>query len=429
MYLTTVFALLGTFGAASGETHSLSYIYTAFSKPAKPLSIPEFTGIGFLDKKMIDYYDSVQRKKVPKQKWMEERMEPSYWEKGTESRLKKEQWFGVNLGILMKRMRHNNTGLSVLQWQHGCEVEVLPDNSTKFSKGIDSYSYNGDDFISFDGENKRWLTGIPEAQQTTAKWNEVQPLNDYTKNYLETECVKWLEVFLKYGKKALQQASPPEVYVFTTESKVQTQRVLNCMATGFYPEDVIVQIKRNDYVLTPSEGLKSTGVRPNEDETFQIRLSVEILKTDSSVFECEVIHQASNVHIVKKWDGGVTENTGIAVALALALVAVAAGVGVCVVVMRRLRKNPEPEKTIPPACTRVEVHNGENECVPLTADVSDGEKMKGSQESFSKDSGRSSGTDTTHSSTSGLLSPGDGHSVDAAGSNSSSSENWNQGTS
>ena len=67
--------------------------------------------MGLLDDRMIDYYDSTVRKKEPKQPWMEERLDKDYWEKGTQSRQSKEQWFKVNLGILKERNRHaNDTG-------------------------------------------------------------------------------------------------------------------------------------------------------------------------------------------------------------------------------------------------------------------------------------------------------------------------------
>uniref|UniRef100_A0AAZ3QJP7 MHC class I alpha 1 antigen n=1 Tax=Oncorhynchus tshawytscha TaxID=74940 RepID=A0AAZ3QJP7_ONCTS len=49
------------------------------------------------DKTIYDYYDSVSKKKIPKQDWMREKL-PS-----------KEQ-FKVNVDILVESMRHNNTG-------------------------------------------------------------------------------------------------------------------------------------------------------------------------------------------------------------------------------------------------------------------------------------------------------------------------------
>jgi len=63
-----------------------------------------------LDGIPIDYYDSDNKFKVPKEKWMEDKMEEDYWKKGTESRKTKEQWFQVNLHILSQRLKMNNTG-------------------------------------------------------------------------------------------------------------------------------------------------------------------------------------------------------------------------------------------------------------------------------------------------------------------------------
>uniref|UniRef100_A0A8C2Q9A2 MHC class I-like antigen recognition-like domain-containing protein n=1 Tax=Cyprinus carpio TaxID=7962 RepID=A0A8C2Q9A2_CYPCA len=79
--------------------------------------------MGLLDDREIDYYNSKEQKKIPRQHWMKEKMQEDYWEKGTQSRKSKEQWFNVNVDILMKRMRHNESDVHVLQWRHGCEIE------------------------------------------------------------------------------------------------------------------------------------------------------------------------------------------------------------------------------------------------------------------------------------------------------------------
>ena len=59
---------------------------------------------------MIDYFDSKNKEKVPKQTWMKEKLEAKYWEKGTQSRQSKQQWFEVNINILKDRMRQNDSG-------------------------------------------------------------------------------------------------------------------------------------------------------------------------------------------------------------------------------------------------------------------------------------------------------------------------------
>lgn len=65
--------------------------------------------MGVLDDNVIDYFDSDKQEKVPRQNWMEI-LDKSYWEKGTLSRKSKQQWFKVNLNILKKRYRQNDSG-------------------------------------------------------------------------------------------------------------------------------------------------------------------------------------------------------------------------------------------------------------------------------------------------------------------------------
>jgi len=303
MYSILTFLILGTSWTANCDRHSLTYIYTAFStKPINP-EIHEFTAMGLLDGKMIDYYDSTTKKKVPKERWMEERLDKDYWEKGTQSRQSKEQWFKVNLGILKERNRHSNdTGLHVLQWRHGCKAERQGDDSLKFISGTDEYSYDGDDFLNFDDANKRWIAPVDLALPTKRKWDEVKMLNDYTQGYLERECVSWLSKFVEYGKIELQAASPPELHVYCKKSKNPTSIMLHCMATGFYPPDIILNIRRNGQVLDELDGIQSTGVRPNGDGTFQIRKHVEILRSDTASYKCEVMHPATDMHKFEEWD-------------------------------------------------------------------------------------------------------------------------------
>ncbi|XP_063321643.1 class I histocompatibility antigen, F10 alpha chain-like isoform X2 [Pelmatolapia mariae] len=305
MNLFAVFVLLGTALTVNCEKHSLHYIYTALSKPVGLPGIHEFTAMGMLDNRMIDYFDSEHQAKVPKQEWMRERLPADYWDKGTQSRKSKQQWFKVNIGILMERMRQNESATPhVLQWMHGCEGETNPDGTLRFVRGMDMYNYDGHDFLSFDDKNGVWVAPTPEAEPTKRKWDGVQVLKEYTKGYLENECIDWLSKFVNYGQKQLQTASPPDVYLFAKKAKVESNLILTCLATGFYPKDIIMRIRRNRRVLTEDDGLTSSGLLPNNDETFQRRDHVEILKSDLSEFSCEVVHKATGVNEMKTWEIG-----------------------------------------------------------------------------------------------------------------------------
>uniref|UniRef100_A0A3Q3NF70 Ig-like domain-containing protein n=1 Tax=Mastacembelus armatus TaxID=205130 RepID=A0A3Q3NF70_9TELE len=281
--------------------HSLSYIYTALSRPVELPGIHQFTAMGLLDNRMIDYFDSDNPKKVPKQDWMKEKLKEEYWTKGTQSRQSKQQWFNVNIKILMERKRQNDTDIHVLQWMVGCEADEQTDGDLTYSRGVYMYSYDGDDFLSFDDAHGVWVAPAPEALETKRKWDEVQVLKEYTRGYLEKECVQWLTTFMKYGSEELKKASPPDVYVFAKDARVQSNVVLTCLATGFYPKDIILSIKRNGRILEKIDGLVSSGVRPNEDDTYQRRDSVEIQRSDVSNYTCEVIHEATGVRVQKEW--------------------------------------------------------------------------------------------------------------------------------
>ncbi|CAI5692072.1 unnamed protein product [Oreochromis niloticus] len=271
--ISTILVLLGSGLTVNSKIHSLTYIYTTFSKPVGLPGIREFTAMGLLDGRMIDYFDSKSQAKVPKQEWMRERLPADYWDKGTQSRKSKQQWFKVNIGILMERMRQQNSDLHVLQWMHGCEGETQPDGTLRFVRGMDKYAYDGDDFLSFDDKNGVWNASDEEALPTKRKWDGVQVLKEYTKGYLENECIDWLSKFVNYGQQQLKKKSPPDVYVLAKKAKVETNLILTCLATGFHPDGITVRIRRNEEdVLTSSE------VLPNNDDTFQIRDHVEILR-------------------------------------------------------------------------------------------------------------------------------------------------------
>ncbi|XP_053190802.1 class I histocompatibility antigen, F10 alpha chain-like [Scomber japonicus] len=307
MRLISVFVLLWTGLTVNSEKHSLMYIYTGFSKPVGLPGIHEFTAMGLLNGRMIDYYDSDIQRKVHKQDWMKERLHADYWEKGTQSRLIKQQWFKDNIDTLIKRMNQTNDDLHVLQWMVGCVGETWSHGTIKFFRGVYMYNYDARNFLSFDDARSVWVATADIAVPTKRKWDPDQDLKEKTKGYLEKECIDWLDKFKVYGKKQMEAAPPPDVYIFTKKTRIESNLMLSCLATGFYPKDIILNIKRNDRILTREDGLISSGVRPNGDDTFQRRDSVEILKGDIASFTCEVIHKASRLFVEKSWNHKVTD--------------------------------------------------------------------------------------------------------------------------
>ncbi|KAF3834368.1 hypothetical protein F7725_025572 [Dissostichus mawsoni] len=397
MYFLAVFVLLGTGLTANCEMHSLTYIYTAFSKPVELPGLHEFTAMGLLDNKMIDYFDSDIQEKVPKQDFMKKQMQVEYWEKGTQSRQSKQQWFKVNIDILMKRMRQNDSGscltvpphalvtdVHILQWRHGCVGETQPDGKLQYHRGMDMYSYDGTDFLSFDDSHSTWVAPTDAAKPTKRKWDGVPVLKEYTKGYLETECMDWLSKFVEYGKEI--DAIAPKVHVFSKNAESEKNIILSCMATGFYPKDILLQIKRNGRILTLEDGVCSTGPRPNGDGTYQRKDNVEILKTDMSTYTCEVKHDASRVHVEKEWDHTLPISSGSIIGVVVGVVAVLVVLVLLAVLLVVLYKKGMLGSM--PLRSSNSSSDGSGEALQTVT-------TKGSDESFDRDSGVSPGDTPT----------------------------------
>ncbi|XP_037119985.1 major histocompatibility complex class I-related gene protein-like isoform X1 [Syngnathus acus] len=290
-----------------GETHTLTYLYTGLSEgtslPSGSDGSHYFTAMGVLDSHVIDYYDSSTMKKVPKQPWMAEKLDSAYWEQGTQSRKSKQQWFKVNVDILLNRMGHNRTDVHVLQWLHGCRGNLDPNGILTFGGGVDTYSYDGLDFLSFDYERAKWVATAPMAVETKRKWDDVRLLKVYTRAYLDKECISWMDRFLQYQRNQTEAAPPPSLELFARPTRAASTLLLTCLASGFPRKDVILEIRRNGRKLTREDGLASLGVRPNGDGSFQRRDSVEVLQSDTAKFTCVLRHPASGLHDEKLWDG------------------------------------------------------------------------------------------------------------------------------
>ncbi|KAM9824014.1 H-2 class I histocompatibility antigen, Q10 alpha chain-like [Neosynchiropus ocellatus] len=300
MKLTVLALLLLTLVAIEGEKHSLKYIYTALSLPSKT-TIPEFTAMGLLDHRQLDYFDNKNRTKVPRKPWMLRELGQEYFDKGTESRLNKMQWFKVNLDILMKRMLQNNTDAHILQWQHGCEVDLQPGGKDTYIRGIDRYSYDGHDFLDYDVVHDVWVSTLDAAKLTKDKWNQVKELISYTDGYLKTECMSWLKRFREFEDKE-PRTDKPELHIFSKKSRSAKTHVLTCLATGLPSKNIRLVIRRDNRVLDQDDGLKMIAMLPNQDETYQQRIYVELLRSDKASYSCHV----PKLNLSKIWGPGST---------------------------------------------------------------------------------------------------------------------------
>ncbi|XP_061680536.1 major histocompatibility complex class I-related gene protein-like isoform X2 [Syngnathoides biaculeatus] len=311
------------------------YIYTGLSEGAAlPPGTRQFTAMGVLDGHVIDYYDSVATKKVPKLSWMAEGLSDTYWQQGSQSRKSKQHWFKVNLEILLGRMQDNRSDVHVLQWLHGCRGDLRPDGTVVFRAGVDAYSFDGRDFLSFDYDRAEWVPMAPAARETKRRWDNVDFLKDYTRAYLDKECPTWMSRFLRYQRNRTEHAAPPLVEVFARKMGTKRTLLLTCLAGGFALKDVGLEIHRNGRTLTKEDGVTSTGVRPNGDGTFQRRDSVEVLQSDAADFTCVLRHPLSGLYAEARWDHEILAPPPVKKAVAFAIAGGLFAVFLAVVLVR-----------------------------------------------------------------------------------------------
>ncbi|XP_051992169.1 RT1 class I histocompatibility antigen, AA alpha chain-like [Xyrauchen texanus] len=264
------------------EKHSLQYEYTALSTP-DTFSGSLFSAVSVCDDRQISHYSHEEQDWKKSEIW---RDVPELHET--------RDWFLHQVNILSNCTNSKCSELHVLQRRAGCEVEKLPDGAIKNLKGFDEYHYDGEDFIAFNFNTTQWINKNPKAKETKLKWDRQTTENQIIKDQLKN-CMNWISTFNN------TQITLPDVEVFAVESpQDQNKLILICLATGFYPKHLEMNMMLNGIKL---DHVNSSGIRPNGDETFQLRISVEIHRNEEEGFECHVNHISVKEPVISEWDG------------------------------------------------------------------------------------------------------------------------------
>ncbi|KAM3842129.1 class I histocompatibility antigen, F10 alpha chain-like, partial [Diretmus argenteus] len=315
-------------------THSLKNFYTASSGVP---NFPEFVAVGLVDDVQIIHYDSNTPRAVPKQDWMKKVTTdlPQYWESQTAVCVSEQQLYKSNIDVAKQRFNQTG-GVHMLQVMYGCEW----DDETGTVDGYYQHGYDGEDFIVFDMKTLTWIAPTPQAGITKHKLDRDRANNEYTKNYLTTECIDWLKKYLDYGKSTLQRTVRPVVSLL---QKTPSSPV-SCHATGFYPDSVMLFWRRDGVEL--HEDVDHGELLHNHDGTFQmsVHLNLSSVKPeDWSRYDCVVQLSGVEEDMVTKLDRAVIKtnwedpsNVTVPIIAAVAVLAlIIAAVGVTVYIKKK----------------------------------------------------------------------------------------------
>ncbi|XP_067865848.1 class I histocompatibility antigen, F10 alpha chain-like [Heterodontus francisci] len=307
--LLILFSISLCFSWVCPESHYLRYYYTSM---LNSVNFPEFIHVGVLDGVQITYYDSDSKRDIPRQPWMNRTEEPDYWDKETLRLLDREKLSLANVQIATKRTNSNMTKLNFLQYTSGCELR--DDGAVG---GVRQYAFNGRDLISFDLEHTMWVTSSPAALVTKRKWNNNKADNEYKKQYTQQICIKWLRKYLMYSNGDLNRKVAPDVMVYGRKTSNGQNLNLHCLVTGFFPASINVTWLIDGKPLSKPQ---STGILPNHDGTYQIRISLQTKPGDSRQHICRVEHSSLSETLDRPWDERNGSKTGIIVSIVLVIV-------------------------------------------------------------------------------------------------------------
>uniref|UniRef100_A0A673ISE5 Ig-like domain-containing protein n=1 Tax=Sinocyclocheilus rhinocerous TaxID=307959 RepID=A0A673ISE5_9TELE len=280
-FVFIIFLLYCFLNYAQQEKHSLLYKFTALSKAD---TFPEFSAGAVADGRQIKHYSNEKRV------WI---LTEDNWTEAPEAPPDSRDWFLHQLNTLSNCTDSQCSELHVLQRMIGCELEKLPDGTVSL-RAFDEYGFDGEDFMALDSETLQWIEKNPKAKakETKMKWDQQTERNQFLKHYLKN-CMNWISTFNHTRK------SKPNVHITLRKApNDQNKQVLICLTTGFYPRDIEMDIRFNKTVLKDQT---SSGIRPNDDGSFQMRTSVEIDRSHEGIYDCFVIHSSLTEAVSAGW--------------------------------------------------------------------------------------------------------------------------------
>lgn len=118
------------------------------------------------------------------------------------------------------------SGPRTLQARMSCECEV--DGPIR---GSWQFSFNGQKFLLFDSNNRKWTVVQAGAKRMKEKWEDSE-LTMFFQKVLMGDCKSWLRDFLMHRKKRLEPTAPPTVAPGTAQTKA--------MATSLSPWSLLI---------------------------------------------------------------------------------------------------------------------------------------------------------------------------------------------
>lgn len=92
-------------------------------------------------------------------------------------------------------------------------------SETEESDGFDTYGYDGEDFITLDLKNNRYITPLPQVIPIAENWTK-KLQDEFLPNYLRYECSFMIKYFLLLANGTLNKTGTKSEYSMYIDSNM-----------------------------------------------------------------------------------------------------------------------------------------------------------------------------------------------------------------
>ncbi|XP_001082270.3 UL16-binding protein 1 [Macaca mulatta] len=216
--LSFLHLLSGWSRAGRADTHCLCYDFIIIPK-FRPE--PRWCAVqGLVDERPFLHYDCVNHKAKAFASLGKKVNVTKTWEKQTET-----------LGDVVDFLKGQLPDIQVenlmpiepliLQARMSCEHKAQG-----HGRGSWQFLFNGQTFLLFDSNNRKWTALQPGAKKMKEKWEKNTEVTTFFQKISMGDCKTWLEEFLMYWEQMLDPTKPPTVAQGTTHPKAMATTLI-----------------------------------------------------------------------------------------------------------------------------------------------------------------------------------------------------------
>ncbi|KAI5086803.1 major histocompatibility complex class I UDA precursor, partial [Silurus meridionalis] len=269
------------------DVHSITWNFLG----SKGLSLPSYTERITVNDVTIFYYDSNMKSTPPCPNWLNTTAGHQLCSKTHFLSQHNMENMAEALQTVISQFNLTGTSSDINVYQGYSRCEQYPDGTMK---SMLNHAFNGNDFLSLDIDNKRYIAAVSQALRYKNIRESHTILLETMVFFYKKTCFDHLKMFLEFA---------PGVNMTNGKTCVRAiagSTFLTCHVTGFYPR--AVQVKWIGADLQPMDD-EMNDVLPNGDGTYQTRRSVIIPNENpgNHHYSCVVQHRSLKDNITVTW--------------------------------------------------------------------------------------------------------------------------------